>query len=187
MSRRITLTGPSGIGKTYVKRKAKESYSLKEPAIYTTRPLRCEEESDERISITEKEFNDLENRGEFIFVNNIFGYRYGLKKDIYFSSDDLILELYVDNIETFRIKRPDAYMIAMIPLDLGFLEERLKKRVGKCHEYIYNRIEHAKEEIEKIKCLVHIFNELYVVKKQNETEVLYSILRDIEDFLRREK
>ena len=181
----VTLTGPSGIGKSYIKRKAKKKFLLKEPPIYTTRPIRDEEESSERITIREEEFEVLEKNQEFLFVNNLFGYRYGLKsKDIYESHEDLILELYVDNTKIFRKLIPDAYMIAMIPSSINFLEKRLRKR-GDDARTISKRLKHATKEVKKIIEIYEegIFDLLYVIDETNERNAEFDILNYIKKYL----
>jgi len=176
----ITLTGPCGIGKSYVKRKVKREFVLREPPIYTTRPLRDNEEIGERIRITDDEFDVLVNNQEFLFVNELFGYRYGLRTaDIYQTPGDLILELYVDNTGRFRELLPDAHMIAMIPSSIEFIEKRLRKRGDKT---IFERLKHAPEEIEKIvkNYKDGIFDVLYVISEKNEGKIVKVICEYIE-------
>ena len=180
----LTLTGPSGIGKTYIKRKIKEKFGLSEPPVYTTRPLREISEINERIYLSENEFKKMEKNGEFLFVNEIFGYKYGLKKiDLIEINSDKILELYIDNVDQFRKLHPQADMIALLPVSLEFLEKRLEKRDGNKEEDTI-RLKNAEKEIKLIKMKREIFNLIYIVDSESEKNIVSYMLEYVKGKLK---
>lgn len=74
-TRILALLGPSGVGKTSLRRSLQQldSRFVDIPA-YTTRPQRSLEY--DRVSVSAEEFTALENARAFLPTNELFGHRY---------------------------------------------------------------------------------------------------------------
>ena len=175
----LSLTGPSGIGKGYVKGYLKQRFGFYEPPFYTTRTRRdCERKNcDDRIFVNREDFLERQARRDLVFCREIHGDLYGLSlSDLEKSSSGhgRILELYVDNVESFRENFPEAVMIALIPDDLEMLGKRLKSR-KESPETIERRINSAIYETNRIRNLNEKFNLVYEVHSEKENLVLSDI------------
>ncbi|MBI1839138.1 MAG: hypothetical protein HYR95_02505, partial [Candidatus Colwellbacteria bacterium] len=123
----IALTGPSGIGKGFIKEQLLRTYPfIEELAWFTTRPLRPNESGGNRINVPDFQFNQLVESGNLVLVQNLYGYRYGLRKhDLAPSPSVKLTELHIDNlIEALRINTT-ILVIGLITSDLSLLRERL--------------------------------------------------------------
>ena len=96
----ISLSGPSGIGKGFIKERLLQLYPhIQELAWFTTRTLRSNEHGGNRIHVSLPEFNQLAGFGELVLVQDLFGHRYGLRKEDSLPSSDIKLtELHPDNL-----------------------------------------------------------------------------------------
>ncbi len=183
MSRKlITLTGPSGIGKGYVKKELKKLFSWVEPPFYTTRKRRPSDDGT-RIHIPEEEFIEKVNKGEINLVNEIYGHKYGLDlnllEEMFLLETPVIMELYIDNVALFRDKYPFAKMFAFIPSSPDILLKNMEKR-GDNEEEIEKRLIAAECELEKIEQYVSLFDDVFLIEKENKNlvRVLYNHLKD---------
>jgi len=179
----ITITGPSGIGKGYLKRYLKNRFNLEEIVVYTTRDLREDEGSDERIWLSEEDFQCKLDNGELALVNELFGHRYAFEANylrrLKQRSGRFIAELYIDNVKEFRNMFPSVNMIALVTESIKFLEHRLKKR-SDTDDLISVRLKNAEFEIQKILKNKNMFNLVYMVNENTENRVLNDIATYIE-------
>ena len=77
----ISLSGPSGIGKGFIKEQLLQLYPYIEELVWlTTRPLRSKGQDRNRINVSLPEFNRLAEFDELVLVQNIYGHHYGLRK-----------------------------------------------------------------------------------------------------------
>jgi len=98
----ITLTGPPGVGKTYLKKYLKKVFNLTEPPVYTTRKKRENEDCSDRIFLSRKEFWKKLKDNKLILVNKIYGNYYAFHKDAFSGNSNQITEIYVDNIKKLK-------------------------------------------------------------------------------------
>lgn len=181
----VTITGPSGIGKSTLKRHLKKCFSFEEIPVYTTREIRTDDTDSERISLGLKEFQQMTDREELTFVNEIFGNRYGFEKsylsDLKNKSGRFITELYIDNVRGFREMVPLSNMIALTTESRDFLEYRLRKR-NECYSSLIHRLREADYELRKIMESRDLFNLVYNVGFSNE----HRVFQDIADYVGKE-
>lgn len=147
----ISFSGPSGIGKGFIKELLLELYpEIQELTWYTTRNLRPNEQGGNRIQVSLPEFNQLVELGNLVLVQkNLFGHCYGLKKeDLETSSDIKLTELHPSNIvEALRIN-PAIFTIGFVTSDLSLLRKRLAVvRKTESEAEIEKRVTNAKSEI----------------------------------------
>jgi guanylate kinase len=152
MSFILTLTGPSGVGKGYVKSSLKSDFDYDEPLIYTTRPSRPHE--GDRICLEGSCFDLMVGSGKIVLPHDVYGNRYGFERGFFDSIEDtsVVSEVYVSLVSFFREKYPDAIMVALKSNSEQLLRERLKKR-GESSDSIEKRVRSALEESRSIDVL----------------------------------
>lgn len=149
----ISLSGPSGIGKGFIKERLLQLYpEIQELAWYTTRKLRLNEQGGNRVQISLSEFNQSVKLGKLILVQDLFGHRYGLrKKDLKKSSDLKLIELHPVNLVKAIKINSDIFAIGLVTSDLSLLRKRLTFiRKTESEAEIEKRVAMAKSEIETI-------------------------------------
>jgi guanylate kinase len=172
----ITLTGPSGVGKSYAKRALKDNFILSEIPVYTTRQLRTQEEEKERKHIPISRFGELILSGDIVMPNYIFWNFYGFdRSDLNnLAKSDNILELYIDNIPLFKTMYPDSISIGLFPESIEDLETRLKRRR---ENNWFERLQEAKYEIEKMRKYTKFFD--YSLTTKDEKKVVPTLVEYI--------
>jgi len=176
----ITLTGPSGVGKGYLKKCLKAYFELEEPSVYTTRQKRKEDEKGERMFLAKEEFSRKLANKELIFVNEFYGNLYGFALNAFRNVKDrgVITEIHIDNVEEFRKKYPKAVMVALLTDDIGFLEYRLKERAESSEE-LGKRLKEARDELKKSKSMKDKFDFIYNVNYRNEDKIVNTVIKYI--------
>ncbi|MFA6258053.1 MAG: hypothetical protein WC671_03565 [Candidatus Paceibacterota bacterium] len=170
----ISFSGPSGIGKGFIKEQLLQRYpQIQELAWFTTRPLRSNEQGGNRIHVPPFEFNRMSEFGELALVQDLFGHRYGLKKeDLLQSSDIKLTEVHPDNIlEAIKIN-PKIFAIGFVTFDPSFLHKRLVLRKTESPEEIKKRVATATSEIETILQRKSLFASVIEVTEAGESLVL---------------
>lgn len=183
----IALSGPSGIGKGFIKEQLLQIYSfVEELAWFTTRPLRPNEEHSNRIPVSLYEFNQFAEAGKLVLVQDLYGHRYGLKKEDLLPNPRVrITELHPDNLrEAFKIN-PTILAIGFVTFDLSLLRERLSvfRNTGSVAE-IEQRIAVAKIETETILQQKSLFASVIEVTKASEASVFNQVLTILTPHLR---
>ena len=175
----ISLSGPSGIGKGFIKEQLLQLYPhIQELAWFTTRSLRTNEQGGNRIHVSLPEFNQLTEFGELVLVQDLFGHRYGLrKKDLLPSSNTKLTELHPDNLlEALRIN-PAIFAIGLVTFDLSLLHKRLSVlRKTESSAEIEKRVAMAENEIETILQRRSLFISVIEVTEAGESLVLNQVL-----------
>jgi len=175
----ISLSGPSGIGKGFIKERLLQTYPhIQELRWFTTRPLRTNEQGGNRIHVSLPEFNQMTGFGELVLVQDLFGHRYGLRKeDLLPSSDTKLTELHPDNLlEALRIN-PAIFAIGLVTFDLSLLHKRLSVvRKTESPEEIENRVATAKSEIETILQRRSLLASVIEITEVRESSVLDEVL-----------
>lgn len=147
----ITLSGISGVGKSYFIKSMTERFeSFEKLKAVTTRERRKDEvEGVDKFFLDLNSFEEKNKNGEMITVNNVFGNMYGYyKKDIdkIDSGTFLITELYYKEVENFKKEHPNTISVYILPNDIAVTLEELKKRNASYEEY-EKRVNDIKKEI----------------------------------------
>lgn len=177
----ISFSGPSGIGKGFVKERLLQVYSsIEELTWLTTRPLRPNEIHGNRIYVSSVEFDRLVESGKINLVQNLYGNRYGLRReDLLPSTLVRLTELHPDNVEEALNINPDIVLIGFVTPDLSLLYERLSiLRRTESPEEIRRRIALAKTEIKTILRLRSLFTSVIEVTRASEAFV-FDQVRDV--------
>jgi guanylate kinase len=154
--RLLIVSGPSGVGKgTLLKRVLTESgLPLKMSVSATTRNARPNEKNGIHYHfLTQKQFQEKKNAGEFLECFEVFGKDvwYGtLKADVETGLNEgnfVVLEIDVKGANEIKKQFPDAITIFVKPPNVEILKERLQGRGTESDESMRNRLNTAIEEL----------------------------------------
>ncbi len=149
----IAISAPSGTGKTsIVKRIIEEIPGLVFSVSATTRKKReYEKNGVDYFFLTEEEFKEKINNGEFVEWEKVYDYYYGTFKSVIEDSinkgSSLILEVDVKGALTIKRIFPDANLIYVVPPSHEALIKRLKNRKTEDDADIKKRLERAIMEL----------------------------------------
>lgn len=125
----VTLSGITGVGKSYFKERIIEELNFKNMVIVTTRLKRENEvEGIDKYFVTREEFERLKKQKEilvdFEFLDNQYAYR---KEDL-FSEKNSVTELHYSTIDDFKKVNHNILSIYIIPQDINLAKQQLQKR-----------------------------------------------------------
>jgi guanylate kinase len=149
----IIVSGPSGSGKSTLVQRILELPGTMPSVSYTTRPPRATEATGKCYDfVTEKQFEEMVSRGEFLEYARVFGkHSYGTPKKWLEASRakglDLVLEIDVQGAFQVKQKLPESVAIFILPPSRQELERRLRSRGQDSDEEIARRLAKAHEEI----------------------------------------
>jgi guanylate kinase len=134
MNKSVILCGPSGVGKTtIITRFLGRNLEYEEPISYQTRPQRSDDKPN-YISLTEGQFEQMEQGGEFFCVSKFLNWKYACSLSniaaIQKSGKKLIMDYSLDNIDgILPLKKTfGAIFVYVLPPNEIVLSEQLKKR-----------------------------------------------------------
>lgn len=186
MSKLITISGPSGVGKGTIVKLLKEKYQEENKKLYisiscTTRsPREGEIDGREYYFISEEEFLNKIEEGDFLEYNKYgTGRYYGTPKskvEEYLKNGyDVILEIDINGSMLVKESLPETITIFVDTPSIEDLKERLSTRGTETEEQIKMRIETALNELaRKDVCDYIIVN--YDGKSKEAMEEIYNIL-----------
>jgi guanylate kinase len=149
----IIVSGPSGSGKSTLVQRILELSGTMPSVSYTTRPPRATEATGKCYDfVTEKQFEEMVARGEFLEYARVFGkHSYGTPKKWLEVSRakglDLVLEIDVQGAFQVKQKLPESVAIFILPPSRQELERRLRSRGMDADEEIARRLAKARDEI----------------------------------------
>lgn len=153
----LVITAPSGGGKsTLIARLCKSVPSIGFSVSYTTRQPRAgEEHGREYFFVSESEFLEMRDRGEFLEWALVYGNYYATHRrvveEILARGEDVLLDIDVQGAQQVRGLMPEAVLIYILPPSFEVLGERLKKRGLDSDEAIERRLRIAREEVKVCK------------------------------------
>jgi guanylate kinase len=149
----LIVSGPSGSGKSTLVQRILELPGTMPSVSCTTRPRRTSEASGKCYDfVTEREFEAMVGRGEFLEYARVFGkHSYGTPKKWLEESRnkglDLVLEIDVQGAAQVKDKLPESVAIFILPPSREELERRLRRRGQDSGEEIARRLAQARDEI----------------------------------------
>lgn len=156
----IVISGPSGVGKsTLVKQARLELPYLEFSVSCTTRQPRAGEvDGKDYFFLSEAEFENKVQQGEFLEYAGVFAHRYGtLKSEVVArlqKGADVILDIDVQGAKQIRqaaANDPEiaraAQFIMIVPPDMATLESRLAGRNSETPESLKLRLSGAQNEL----------------------------------------
>jgi guanylate kinase len=149
----FVITGPSGVGKgTLIKRLLERVPGLALSVSATTRaPREGEEDGRDYHFLTEGQFQERRDGGDFLEFATYSGNHYGtLNSELERCLDagrSVVLEIEVQGATQVRAARPDSVQIFIAPPDPAVLRERLRGRGTDSAEAIDRRLKTAEQEL----------------------------------------
>ena len=157
MSTVFIISAPSGSGKsTLVSRLLASDPGLRFSVSYTTRKPRGNEKPGESyVYITQEEFRQRIEEGEFLEHAEVFGNYYGTHREVLeqarAENKDLILDIDVKGARQLKDRIPEAVSIFILPPSRDILEQRLRARSEDAEGVIQRRLRDAAEELRNYK------------------------------------
>lgn len=175
----FVLSAPAGTGKTTLVRKLIAEFNcIAESVSCTTRSIRPGEVPGmDYHFLTNAEFQQKREAGDFLECAEVFGHWYGTSKAFVRQQQETGKHVFliIDTQGALTLRRdsfPGVYVF-LSPPSLQILEERLRGRQTESHEVVQHRLSWAAEEIKKLSDYdYHIVND----RLENAYEVLRSIV-----------
>jgi guanylate kinase len=148
------ISAPSGAGKsTLIQLLLAQNPGLFFSISHTTRPARQgEKNGNEYYFVSENEFTNMIEGGEFLEWAQVHGYYYGTAKQMLQKANnakqDLILDIDVQGTAKVKQLLEDAISIFILPPSFEILRDRLVRRQKDTEEQIARRMENARQEIQ---------------------------------------
>ncbi len=125
----ITLSGVTGVGKSYFKKEIQKRLEINQQVIITTRKKREDEiEGVDKIFVSDQEFERLKEQGDIIVTFEFLGNKYGYSTKDMQAIDNSIVELHYSIIYQLKKEVKNTFSIYMIPKDIEIAKEQLRKR-----------------------------------------------------------
>ncbi len=177
----LSITGPSGVGKGYLKRQILQVLpSFSELIWLTTRPLRPDEIEgvSNRKHISFEDLSTLKARGMLVHEQFLFGNWYALTVEELARrhSADCMTETHIDMLSAMQAVAPHVVTLALVPKTIGLLEDRLIRRDGLLDEAVRLRLEAAPKEIERIREKTSDFSLVIEVSRETESSLVHTVL-----------
>lgn len=155
----ITLSGVTGVGKSYFKDRIVEELNFKKIVIATTRQRRDEEiANSDKYFITDEELELLKKQNKVAYDFEYLGNRYAYLKEELLSKEDKVVEVHYSEIKKLKAICPQIYSIYLKPKDLEQAKDALIRRKLKQEE--------ERLRLEEIEEQYKIFNENMEIQKQ---------------------
>jgi guanylate kinase len=149
----LIVSGPSGSGKsTIVKRILQLPGTLLSVSCTTRSPRKTESDGKWYNFVSEAEFQQMVERGEFLEYAQVFGKNwYGTPskwlEEAAAQKKDLVLEIDVQGALQVKQKLPGAVAIFVLPPSRTELERRIRARGQDSEDEIKRRLERARQEM----------------------------------------
>lgn len=153
LGRLFIVAAPSGGGKTsLVKQLIQDIDNIVVSISHTTRQKRpLENNGVDYFFVTDSEFNQMIDRGEFIehaqVFNNLYGTSVTQINNRLDAGIDVVLDIDWQGSEQIKRLYPEAVSIFIIPPSLDVLKERLMNRGQDALEVIARRMQQAQDEM----------------------------------------
>lgn len=148
------ISAPSGAGKTTLVKSLCSNWAFIKPSIsFTTRKKRpTEREGIDYYFISEEEFKQKAEKGEFVEYQNVYGNFYGTSLELITndikSGFDVLLEIDYKGMLDVKKKLSEATAIYILPPNMEILKRRLEKRGENDLNEITERVESSKTELQ---------------------------------------
>lgn len=149
----VVITGPSGVGKDTVLSRLK---ALKRPYHFavtaTTRPPRPEEtDGVDYFFLSDRQYDDMLARGEFLENATVYAHRYGVPKppirEALAAGKDVLMRTDIQGARYIKSVCPAAVTIFVLPPSWEEMEWRLRGRATDNPEQLELRLRIARDEL----------------------------------------
>jgi guanylate kinase len=149
----LIVSGPSGSGKSTLVKKILQLPGTMLSVSCTTRPARKTESDGKWYNfVSETEFQQMVERGEFLEYAQVFGKNwYGTPSkwldEARAQQKDLVLEIDVQGALQVKQKLPGAIAVFVVPPSSADLERRIRARGQDSEDEIRRRLDRARQEM----------------------------------------
>lgn len=167
----IILSGPSGVGKdALLARMRKSGRPFHYVVTATTRPRRSREKDGvDYHFLSQKEFQQMIDRGQFLEWANVYGNYYGVPREEITSAlskgMDTIVKVDVQGAATIKKLLPQAVFIFLMPPSMEELKRRLRRRRSESPTDLALRLKAAKHEIQSLPLFDYV-----IISRQNKLD-----------------
>ena len=179
----ITLSGVTGVGKSYLKKEIEDKLKIKAQTIVTTRKKReGEQDGVDKKFVTEEEFEELKRKKDIVVTFEFLGNKYGYPKTEMESKENSVVELHYSIIYQLKKEIKNTFSIYMIPENIEIAKQKLKERnLPKKVEKL--RLEEIEEHFEKFQNDENLRNQFDYIFYNDYTEKsiqkVIELLKDI--------
>ncbi len=147
----ITLSGVTGVGKSFYKSEIVKNLGVENLVIYTTRPKRENEIAgiDKNFATLEEINKKIEN-GSLFAAYTMCGETYAYDSKYKNPAINSVTELHYEWISDFKEKAKNVYAIYMVPSNIEIAKEELRKRNLPNDVYL-KRLQEIEEHQKRIK------------------------------------
>lgn len=176
----LVLSGPSGVGKTFLERYLENNYPCKKVCQVTTRSKRYGEiEGKDYKFLSIDEFNTIQESGLFLVSGYFFNAHYGLTlpdiEGIIQQGIVPITNVHVKLISDCLLKYPQINTVFLYPTSINLLKKRMEKR-GDSDYNICIRLQGAEEELLYYQNTAnHFYKKSYEITEENFIEIATDI------------
>lgn len=125
----VTLSGITGIGKSFFKNVIVDELKFKNMVIVTTRPKRKNEINGiDKNFVSDDDFEELRHNKKIAVDFEFLGAKYGYKIEDLQSDENQVTEVHYNTIYDFKKKAKNVFAIYMIPSDFERAKKELLKR-----------------------------------------------------------
>ena len=125
----ITLSGVTGVGKSYFKNGIQNILGIKAQTIVTTREKRQgEKDGVDKKFVDNEEFEKLKKQKDILLTFELLGYKYGFPRIEMESEENSIVELHYATIYQLKREIKHTFSIYIIPENLEIAKQKLKER-----------------------------------------------------------
>ncbi len=180
MIKPLIISGPSGVGKTYLEKYLIAHHNFKRIQSTITRPIRAGEvQGLDYNFITEEEYKKMEAQGKFITSAFALGCWRGFEKrlvEAIIAEGKIPITIVVPSVVPQFVKAyPGTIPVYLKPIDNQLLISRMKQR-GDPEQNIQERINHEQEENQYFESIKQYYHKVITVSSTNFDETVKEIL-----------
>lgn len=183
----LVISGPSGVGKTFLVRELLKSGNYTKVLSTTTRVPRIEEinaQIPEYRFVSVQEYQKLQEDGKFYMSNNFLGYDYaqtrGEIEDIQSSGKRPVIEIYAPVMYQFVQEYTNYLGIYLYPDNLDIIKKHLWDRSHN-EEHVNYRLSQVEKELEIFdNSAKEYYHKTFIVKNNDD---IWDIKDEIEKML----
>lgn len=153
----VCLTGPSGVGKSFYAELLVEKLNLARPTTVTTRKPRVDDGN--HVYVSRELFSEMIEKGLFMewdeYGGNFYGITFDNLQGLLESEkyEGVAMDLTPRICGEIKDKLPGAIIIALLPDEIAWLEQRLVRRGTNTAAETMKRLKMAENDIEEVKKL----------------------------------